>query len=1148
MNKLLAFAVLICCLLQLSLQQEPQCSGSKLCPEGCCSSAGFCGYGPDYCGKGCQSTCDSKSECNPGWDSDEFSDKDSCPLNVCCSKHGFCGYTEDFCGNSTVKRPSCASDKEVTRVIGYFEAWAPSKRSCYSMMPEEIPYGQYTHIIFSFGTINPGTFKVSAGDAQTEYMMSRIGAIKVIQPDIKIWVALGGWAFNDPGPTQTTFSDIAASSANTNTFLDSLVQMMNKYGFDGVDIDWEYPVAEDRSGRPADFQNAVTFMKKLRERMKDSKRGVSMAIPASYWYLQNFDIKALESQVDWFNIMTYDVHGSWDIDNQWTGPWVNSHTNMTEIQQALDLLWRNDISPTKVTMGMSFYSRSFTLTDPGCSKLGCRVSSGGNAGKCSDTVGVLLHPEIQDIVAEKKLTPVLDRDGAVKTISWGNQWVSFDDVATWRLKGNIARGQCIEGFMVWAMSQDDSKATNIKALNQALGRKTPDFPTFDPNDKPVEAQPALAPKLCRWTSCFEGCPSGFKEVQRDGHPEIMLDTSICSDQFDNLGFARLCCPSSSPLPTCTWRGHRNSGNCQPGCEAGEVEVGSLTTGCKKNWQSACCTSTDVTKAYGECIWTGCTDDPEHICANKYIVYSPQGWGGHQSCKNGQSRALCCPNPPPTEFATDCKWVPKLGFLKGGGLDNICEGACPQDSVKLSLAIGFHLVPGRETACYGYNAFCCADPKPIESRDPSDDDSFGSTQAKEFKLLVAKYMENPTCPATIIEPTIHDQYGGSGGDGAMKRDLVRDAQRYEIIQARATDCTLANWERMLSYATLMFSVSQVGFDGVRSIWDNDFAGYFDEQYLYSTLSSFFSLFPWLDRRAWLEYILLNPHTAGEGMRNVRRADSAFCRLPSSAAKRELGGRSRGPERTRRTIWVMDSDRSDVPNIVTIFRGMANGDLSLHYARWQYARGTASGAAPGPFLELAYWIGPQAGVDTTDNPYFDQYRDMRQRNSEWGTDRWVVFHMHIDPEDPNWLWRHDGHTYMGIPGFRVFHAQEPRRLATGAWRVDSRQTGPYTARTGWECAEGDGYWYIGSPDVVEGEFLELMQEWGEWLYAEGYVSTLGLRLIVNPPGLENGDIDPSNPGDLVEPSGSSSAAGGLDPYELNWLVYGGAYNFFPAAPPP
>jgi len=126
----------------------------------------------------------------------------------------------------------------VTRVIGYYESWSTANRPCYSMLPEKIPYGYYTDIIFSFATINPQTFEIEAGDGRTAEYMQRITSIKLIQPDIRIWIAVGGWAFNDPGPTRTTFSDVASSVANTNKFIDSLVKMMNRYGFDGIDIDW----------------------------------------------------------------------------------------------------------------------------------------------------------------------------------------------------------------------------------------------------------------------------------------------------------------------------------------------------------------------------------------------------------------------------------------------------------------------------------------------------------------------------------------------------------------------------------------------------------------------------------------------------------------------------------------------------------------------------------------------------------------------------------------------------------------------------------------------------------------------------------------------------------------------------------------------
>jgi chitinase len=168
--------------------------------------------------------------------------------------------------------------------------------------------------------------------------------------------------------------------------------MMSTYGFDGVDINWEYPVDLDRGGKPEDYANFVTWMKYLKSALGD--KGLSVTLPLSYWYLQHFDIKELEKSVDWLNMMLYDLYGTWDLISKWTGLYVNAHTNLTEIQDALDLLWRNDIDLDKVVFGMGFYGRSFSLQNSSCSELGCAYSSGGAVGKCLNTIGVLLNSEI----------------------------------------------------------------------------------------------------------------------------------------------------------------------------------------------------------------------------------------------------------------------------------------------------------------------------------------------------------------------------------------------------------------------------------------------------------------------------------------------------------------------------------------------------------------------------------------------------------------------------------------------------------------------------------------------------------------------------------------------------------------------------------
>ena len=187
-------------------------------------------------------------------------------------------------------------------------------------------------------------------------------SLKQRYPGLKTWISVGGWSMNDPGPFASVFSDLAASEAHQDAFADSLIAFMREYGFDGVDIDWEYPGAPDRAGNPADIRNFVTWMRRLRKRL-GSQYGLTITVPSSYWYMRHFDVQGLAEATDWLNVMTYDLHGVWDAPNPNTGPYLNSHTNLTEIDQALDLLWRNDVPPDKVALGLGFYGRSFTLED-----------------------------------------------------------------------------------------------------------------------------------------------------------------------------------------------------------------------------------------------------------------------------------------------------------------------------------------------------------------------------------------------------------------------------------------------------------------------------------------------------------------------------------------------------------------------------------------------------------------------------------------------------------------------------------------------------------------------------------------------------------------------------------------------------------------
>ncbi|KKZ62236.1 chitinase [[Emmonsia] crescens] len=277
--------------------------------------------------------------------------------------------------------------------------------------------------------------------------------LKKKKPSLKCFISVGGW---DAGGK--VFSDMAKSDGSRKAFIDSVIGFMKKYNFDGIDIDWEYPVADDRGGAKEDFKNYVQLLKELRAAVGD-KYGITVALPASYWYLRGFDLKGMTKYVDWFNVMTYDIHGIWDGNNKWTQQAINPHTNLTEISSGLDLLWRNSVPPEKVSLGLAFYGRSFTLADPSCTSPGCafkrgdnETSGGAEPGLCTLNSGTLSDYEINMVLKEKSPEVIYHQDSGVNWITWDNdQWVSYDDGRTLKQKADFGNKLCLGGTFAWAI-------------------------------------------------------------------------------------------------------------------------------------------------------------------------------------------------------------------------------------------------------------------------------------------------------------------------------------------------------------------------------------------------------------------------------------------------------------------------------------------------------------------------------------------------------------------------------------------------------------------------------------------------------------------------------------------------------------------------
>uniref|UniRef100_A0A093XDC7 chitinase n=1 Tax=Talaromyces marneffei PM1 TaxID=1077442 RepID=A0A093XDC7_TALMA len=580
-----------------------ECAPGTPCTNGaCCSNTGVCSYAPSSCAPDvCISNCNATAPCGqyaaPG--------EGNCPLNVCCSQYGFCGTTPEFCGSGCqagygscgeVNTPSCSGNTAGSgRRVGYYQSWAndPSLRLCDLRTPDDLDLTGLTHINFAFAFFDPQTFSISPMSSEAADLYRSFTGLKAKKQNYR-----HGFHPN----TRTAFSDMVSNAANRRAFIGSLQNFMQTYGFNGVDIDWEYPAASDRGGVLVDTANFAELVAEMRSTWGTSY-GISVTLPSSYWYLQGIDVTTMQRYVDWFNFMSYDIHGVWDATDRYTGPYIRPHTNLTEIREGLDLLWMAGVSPSLVNLGIGWYGRSFTLADSSCTEPNgvCKFTQGGSPGQCTNSAGTLSISEIKNIYSSGKPTEYYDSVAAVRWMTWDNdQWVSFDDGITTQQKVQAANDLCLGGILIWAMDMDNSDGdamNDLLGIGQANGVTEAQATDYKEQLANATLQSAVAAS-CYWTLCGQPCNSTYFDVtEAIGQVANVQQNSVCQ----NSDYQTLCCAPGTIMGTCAWEGWRGVGMpCSPVCsdpDATIVAQNSNSYGTNEDGQTTDLTCTGGFQAY-----------------------------------------------------------------------------------------------------------------------------------------------------------------------------------------------------------------------------------------------------------------------------------------------------------------------------------------------------------------------------------------------------------------------------------------------------------------------------------------------------------------------------------------------------------------------
>ncbi|KAK4132417.1 glycoside hydrolase family 18 protein [Trichocladium antarcticum] len=367
--------------------------------------------------------------------------------------------------NTTIGPPS------TYRNALYFTNWGIYGAN---FQPTQLPVDNVTHVIYAFADIAPdGEVRSSDSYADLEKhypadswndpgsnaygCVKQLYLLKKKNRQMKTLLSIGGWTYSPK------FAPVAATEAGRQRFCSSAITLLKDWGFDGLDIDWEYPA------NAAEAQHYVLLLQTCRTALDayaaESAPGyrflLTIAAPAGPHNYDTLDIAAMDPLLDAWHLMAYDYAGGWDAttghaSNLFPDPASPGGSTKFSTDRAVADYAARGVAPHRLVLGMPLYGRAFENTVPGPGQPYAGVGPG------SVEPGVYLYRDLPRAGAA-----VVYYDAVAKASysfdAASGEMVSYDTLDSARVKTAYLLEKGLGGAVFWEASGDKAGADSLVA-------------------------------------------------------------------------------------------------------------------------------------------------------------------------------------------------------------------------------------------------------------------------------------------------------------------------------------------------------------------------------------------------------------------------------------------------------------------------------------------------------------------------------------------------------------------------------------------------------------------------------------------------------------------------------------------------------------
>ena len=334
------------------------------------------------------------------------------------------GFPILLCGCSSSQSASVPGAPSLLWSIGYWTPWGTP-----ALPVSAIQWDGLTHVVHWGALVNPD----GSLDLISQQVEQNAPALVTAAHTANVKVLLGiGQAY---WLGQTTYFQLAATNSRT-TLVTNILNFVNAYGYDGVDIDWE-PFTGEANGIA--MRGLIADLR--RQLGRKILTAAAMITSHEYW-------GAISSYLDRINIMTYDMSHTSD-----SRSWHNSAlygegspVRFWTVNLAVRRYLKGGVPPGKLGIGIPFYGWQW---------------SGGSISMPAQSwthkpyfKQVAFNSFYHQINSKTYRWDVTAQVPYLSSSDGANGFLTFDDAKSIAAKIEYVKTHGLGGWIIWALDQD----------------------------------------------------------------------------------------------------------------------------------------------------------------------------------------------------------------------------------------------------------------------------------------------------------------------------------------------------------------------------------------------------------------------------------------------------------------------------------------------------------------------------------------------------------------------------------------------------------------------------------------------------------------------------------------------------------------------